>query len=103
MAFQMKTTKLLNPQSHLFSSKLSIISATPPKEILRAVITTIPKPGKPVDDVMNYRTISLLNCNIKIFSKLIADRVNMILLSRFTLTKLALSLNDKQEMVLKEF
>lgn len=58
-----------------------ISSASPTKEMLQAIITTIPKPGKPADNVMNYRSISLLNCNIKIFFKLIAERVNLILQS----------------------
>lgn len=56
-----------------------ISSTTPPKEMLQAVITIIPKPGKSPDNVMNYRPISLLNCDIKIFLKLIADRVNSVL------------------------
>lgn len=53
-----------------------VATASPPKEMLQAVITTIPKPGKPSDNVTNFRPVSLLNCDIKIFSKLIANRVN---------------------------
>lgn len=39
--------------------------------MLQAIVTTIPKPS--FDSEANYRPISLLNLDIKIFSKLIAD------------------------------
>lgn len=53
--------------------------SNPPKVMLYAMVMTIPKPGKSPDEVSNYRPISLLNCDIKIFLKLLAEKVNEIL------------------------
>lgn len=47
--------------------------------MLQAIITTIPKPGKFSDSVANFSPISLLNTDIKIFSKILADRINTVL------------------------
>lgn len=46
-----------------------------PSESLEAVITTIHKPGKPFQDPANYRPISLLNTDLKIYTKLLATRL----------------------------
>lgn len=64
---------LLATFQHIIAEKL------PPTEMLHATVITIPKPGKPIDIVANYRPVSLLNCDIKLYSKLLADRINKIL------------------------
>lgn len=40
-----------------------------------AYISVIPKPGKDTSEVGNYRPISLINNDIKIMSKILANRV----------------------------
>lgn len=48
-----------------------------PKESLEALIVTIPKPSKPHDDPANYRPISLLNSDIKIYAKIHTSRISL--------------------------
>lgn len=44
-----------------------------PKEMLEAIIITIPKTGKDPASPKNYRPISLLNSDLNIFSKILAN------------------------------
>lgn len=39
-----------------------------------AYIAVISKPDKNLEDVGNYRPISLINCNVKILTKILANR-----------------------------
>ena len=49
------------------------------KELLEAIIITIPKSGKDPTSPLNYRPISLLNSDLKIYAKILANRlVNII-------------------------
>lgn len=65
---------LLAMFQHIIAEKL------PPKEMLQPTVITIPEPGKPTDILANYWPISLLNCDIKLFSKLMADWIKFELL-----------------------
>jgi len=44
-----------------------------------SAITLLPKVGKPQDKIENWRPITLSNCDLKIFTKLISNRVSKIL------------------------
>ncbi|XP_053576200.1 olfactory receptor 6F1-like [Bombina bombina] len=50
-----------------------------PESLLGALITVIPKPDKATDLVGNYRPISLINIDMKIYVKILANRLNNIM------------------------
>ena len=39
-------------------------------------ITLLPKSGKNIERIENWRPITLTNCDLKVFTKLISDRVS---------------------------
>lgn len=47
----------------------------PPRDTLRAHISLIPKDGKDPAACGSYRTISLLNIDLKLFTKILANRL----------------------------
>ncbi|XP_077334587.1 uncharacterized protein LOC143975928 [Lithobates pipiens] len=66
--------KLLSPCLQKFFTQAAE-QASFPQEMLKAYVTTIPKPGKDPTTPSNYRPISLLNSDIKIYAKLLAKRL----------------------------
>lgn len=70
-AFKMiLSSHLLNMFHHIIANKHL------PKEMLQAMVFTLAKSGKPADRLLNYRPISLLNCDIKFIPK---NRINKVL------------------------
>lgn len=59
--------------TELFNNAAS--SSNMPNDFLNALIVTIPKPGKDPDSPKNFRPISLLNLDLKIYAKTIATRL----------------------------
>lgn len=68
--------KLFNTLSSHFLSAFNAIleGQVMPGDTLRAHITVIPKEGKGPSHYQNYRPISMLNVNLKLFSKTLASR-----------------------------
>ena len=59
--------------------KYSFIIGYLPRDQRLSAITLLPKLGKDLDKIENWRPITLTNCDLKIFTKLISDRVSKVL------------------------
>lgn len=70
-------TKLLSPLFDMFSD--SFEKGILPVSLRGALITLLPKPGKPCNKCGNLRPISLLNVDLKILCKILARRLERFL------------------------
>jgi exonuclease III len=57
----------------------SVVKGLIPKDHRQAIITMIPKEGKDNSDIKNWRPITLSNCDAKIITKALANRLKPIL------------------------
>ncbi|XP_068122117.1 inositol polyphosphate-4-phosphatase type I A-like [Hyperolius riggenbachi] len=70
ISFSDSIAALLSEVFNKFASSGNI-----PAEFLEAIITVLPKPGKDPTATTNYRPISLLNSDTKLYAKLLAKRL----------------------------
>lgn len=71
--YQMQTENISLELCNMYNSFFST-SQTIPEKGLEGVITLIPKKKNPVN-ISDYRPITLLNCDIKILNKVLANRI----------------------------
>uniref|UniRef100_A0A8C5LT99 Reverse transcriptase domain-containing protein n=1 Tax=Leptobrachium leishanense TaxID=445787 RepID=A0A8C5LT99_9ANUR len=65
---------------HMVSTFNAVTAETPfHPQTLCATIAVLPKPGKDPAECTSYRPISLLNCDIKILARILADRLKQFL------------------------
>lgn len=70
----------LTPKLHEMIVK-SLKEGTLPASMAEAIIVVIPKPGKDPELCTSYRPISLLNADAKILTKVLARRLNEVILN----------------------
>ncbi|XP_069808018.1 phosphatidylinositol 4,5-bisphosphate 3-kinase catalytic subunit delta isoform-like [Dendropsophus ebraccatus] len=75
--FKMFKERLLPFMTRVFNS-ISAVNGFP-KQALEAHIVVLPKAGKDPSQCSSYRPISLINCDIKLYSKVLATRLNTII------------------------
>lgn len=64
----------LSPYLLLLFNKILDSKSMPPT-MCNAIISPVPKPGKDLFQMSNYRPLSLLNCDYKILAKILALRL----------------------------
>ena len=60
---------------------------TLPNSFNEASITPIPKPDKGITRKENYRSISLMNINVKILNRILANQIQQCMKKLYTITK----------------
>ena len=72
---------------------------TLPNSCYEATITLIPKPDKDITKKENYRPISLMNINVKILNKILANRSNSTLKGSYSIIQCGFSRECKDSSI----